>query len=162
MARKSEKKIRNDLTPLQQNVKRKTQDPGATSDYAVWTGATSSKYRWASYLPPLFGFALIHILSTSVGFYLWRLETLSLADVISTVKTYGRTMYDGAKLSDAVLAYYTFDLVEIFSFTSSLTSKFLKILETPLSLSGTTLKNMTKDNIDTVTLVDTCTPVKNP
>ncbi len=62
---KIEKKLQKDLTSLQQEIKRKPQDPGTPSDYGIWEGALDSKSRQPalSNILPKYGFSFGYISS---------------------------------------------------------------------------------------------------
>ena len=47
---KAEKQLRKDVTSLQQEVKRKRQDPGSPSDTGIWEGAVESKSRGPAHI----------------------------------------------------------------------------------------------------------------
>ena len=61
---KTEKKLKDDVTALQQKVKRKTQSPGNPTDVGEWEGATYSRYRNGSF-GGIGGYALEFVSSPS-------------------------------------------------------------------------------------------------
>jgi len=53
---KAEKQLRKDVTSLQQEVKRKRQNPGTPTDIGTWEGAESSQKRGVSHQVPQYVF----------------------------------------------------------------------------------------------------------
>jgi len=53
---KAEKQLRKDVTSLQQEVKRKRQNPGTPTDVGMWEGAASSQKRGPSHECPQYVF----------------------------------------------------------------------------------------------------------
>jgi hypothetical protein len=77
---KIERELKKDLTPIQQEIKRKTQNPGTPADVSGWSGATSTKYREGSHIPAglVLGFIQGAIFQT-IRCLEWPAETLTLS-----------------------------------------------------------------------------------
>jgi len=56
---KAEKQLRKDVTSLQQEVKRKRQNPGTPTDIGTWEGAESSQKREPSHEAPKYAFSFL-------------------------------------------------------------------------------------------------------
>jgi len=141
---KAEKELRKDVTPLQQNVKRKTQDPGTPSDYAIWSGSTSTKYRWVSSIPAKVGFIILSACSMPAGLFRWERETLKITDSVATDSV------------NVVRTWYEFrELADQFSFSSLFTFAISFLLG-----EGTTLKRMGKNIDNSLDLSDEVSTVK--
>lgn len=81
---KTEKKLKEDVSSLQQRIKRRIQSPGNTSDVGEWEGAADSKYRNGSF-GGISGYAFEFVASLSLAIpNLWisiLLHSLSLSSL---------------------------------------------------------------------------------
>jgi len=62
---KAEKQLRKDVTSLQQEVKRKRQNPGTPTDVGMWEGAESSQKREVSHQAPQYVFNFLEGITSS-------------------------------------------------------------------------------------------------
>lgn len=142
---KAEKELRKDVTPLQQEIKRKTQEPGTPTDVGPWIGAANTLIRCLSSLPvPKYAFQFIGALSNfPIPQYAFQFVMNTTISVLNIKMT-----------SPPILS-------QVFHFSSTILKFVTLLLEHNLGFTDTTLKNMNSTLQDSLTLNDSCTPVKS-
>jgi hypothetical protein len=105
---KTEKKLKEDVSSLQQKIKRRTQSPGNPSDVGEWEGAINTKYRNGSF-GNFSGYVFEYITSLSFAIpNLWigiLLHTLSFASLCT--KETKKSQEEALLIGDSIILVYT-------------------------------------------------------
>lgn len=140
---KAEKELRKDVTPLQQEVKRKVQAPGTPTDIGAWAGSADTKMRSTSSSPvPQYALQFIAALSNI------PVPQFALQYIMNTTID--------------VLHNRIFIGLQLLHLASTCLLKINKPLEDSLNLTDTTLKSMNSSLQDSLALDDQFSYQLNP